>query len=366
MRQTAALYPFCSELLPVVRALGRGHGDYMLTELLAPPGLGLAGHDAGHASNHPTVGITVTDDIDVATSAWETLLVFRTVTTIIDTDSLVSVASRVLAAGKNVHWFGVNGDDEEDSLYALLETFPEQMHIVFRNKVDETEFGLFDDFTKLTTPVILIGGLVTQADTCEVMFRLKEQLITKGYHPSLVSRYPMGRLFGCSMLDHIFCDGFLTEAQKITRLNLLLRTIEFSERPDIILVEAPDALMRYSDLAVNGYGIQSYMLSQAIQPDYLVCCVPFELAESGFLAALSTDFHGRLGASICAVHVSNIIVDSFAVMQSHEISYVHTKMERVVDHIRASEMTSPIIPLSNVLYDDARSICEALFSSLEA
>ena len=52
------------------------------------------------------------------------------------------------------------------------------------------------------------------------------------------------------------------------------------------------------------------MLCQAAPPDYLLCCVPCDLAVGNFLEMLSDDFSHRLGAAISRVCVSNFIVDS--------------------------------------------------------
>ena len=98
-------------------------------------------------------------------------------------------------------------------------------------------------------------------------------------------------------------------------------------------MEVPDPVMRYNNIAPNGFGIRTYMLCQAAPPDYLLCCVPCDLAVGNFLEMLSDDFSHRLGAAISGVCVSNFIVDSANLLQTREVSYGRTGMEMVYRQI---------------------------------
>lgn len=140
----------------------------------------------------------------------------------------------------------------------------------------------------------------------------------------------------------------MTEAQKIQELNSFFKTLEINERPSVVVIEAPDALMRYNDFASNGFGIRTYMVCQAACPDFLVCCVPCDMADARFLDALSSDFERRLGSPIHAAHVSNVVVDAIDLMQTHRISYVHADMSVVLEQIaKGSEKAS--IPMFDVV-----------------
>ncbi len=133
-------------------------------------------------------------------------------------------------------------------------------------------------------------------------------------------------------------------------------------QPDLILVESTDAVMRFNDITPNGFGIQTYMLTQAFQPDYLICCVPFELAVPEMIEALSRDFEVRLGTPIHAVQVSNIVVDSAENLQSHLMSYAYVPTAYSKAKISGSDSAG--IPIYDIVGNQSSLLFEYISNLL--
>ena len=169
-------------------------------------------------------------------------------------------------------------------------------------------------------------------------------------------------LFGFHTLDFIFNDKTRSESQKIDKLNEYTRALILNEQPNIILMEAPDAVMRFSDMAVNGHGILSYMQCQAIPPDYFVFTVSFEFADANLINDLDVDFQTRLGSPINAVSVSNMIFDSMKIQVSHEISCLYSNINHVNQKIK-SEQANTKVPLFNINEDYGAKLYACLKSS---
>lgn len=361
MKTPAALYPFCSQLLPVVKFFEDFQDKYALKKLYSPSGFGLNGRDAAYSRNHPQIGITVADRFNPGDQEWDVLILIRTtgIEKIEDT-KLVEIAEYTLQSGKSVHFFDDSSADVPKKMWTLLEAYPDKVKLYTGSlqTIVKRSFSS-EEYTAVDIPVVLVGGLVEEADTFEVLLRLAAQLRAEGFNATAIAKHPVGQLFGLHTLNRIYERNDLTEAQKILELNRMLKNVEISERPNILLIEAPDAVKRYNDIAPNGFGIRTYMLCQAVCPDYFICCVPCDLGVEGFLEAISRDFENRLSSPIHAVHVSNLVIDSMELLQSHRISYIHTPLETVREQI-ANEGLDLHIPLFDVVGNGADALCTHL------
>ena len=70
-----AIYPFSPVSIPLCEFFPVFRPEYKVTDLVSPVGLGLAEHDAGHATNRSNLGITVHGDINKAIDECDALLV---------------------------------------------------------------------------------------------------------------------------------------------------------------------------------------------------------------------------------------------------------------------------------------------------
>jgi peptide maturation system protein (TIGR04066 family) len=365
MKTKVALYPYCSELLPVVKHFEKLQSNYKLEKLVSPPGLGLAGKDAAYVRNHQNIGIVVDDCLGLDDSSWDKLLITRCLDTTINNyeEHIVDIAESVLRLGKTISYYDKHSLDIPVEIQKLADTYPNQisfhtgdMRPLLSNNRDTT-------YSDIDKPVVLVGGLVSEADTFEVLLNLSAHLRTKGLHPAVFTSRPIGELFGFHSMGHIFNDKSCMEADKIMRLNKIVNDVVLAEVPDIIIMEAPDAVMRFNKISPNGFGIQTYMLCQAIAPDSFICCVPCDLGYGPLIDAISENFANNLSTPITAVHISNLIVDSAEMIQTSEMSYVHTDFKTVRNQL-AKENVNANIPMYNVIEDGIEDLYNFLESNI--
>lgn len=343
MRIPAAIYPFSAELLPAVKYFERLQDRYTLTKLISLPGFGLGGKDAAYACNKPETGYLVTEELWGADPSWETLLVSRHLPSErFPHEKLADAIHQALKAGKEVLYFDTGVSAVPKPVWELAHADPEHLRVFTEDLCSADRARAEDRYGTLKTPVMLVGGLAEMADSFEVLTGMALALQKAGLQPLVVSEQPLGRLFRFHSLRHIFDGKDGTEADRILNINTFLQGLERMYLPDLILMEAPDPVMRYNNIAPNGFGIRTYMLCQAAPPDYLLCCVPCDLAAGNLLEMLSDDFSRRLGAAISGVCVSNLIVDSANLLQTREVSYVRTEMDQVYAQIERERSHSKI------------------------
>lgn len=336
----AALFPFNKKLLPVARHFQEMQSKYELAELIALPGMGLAGRDAADGCNQPRLGIKVADQVDTGSRQWDTLLLAH--------EHLPKgygeqeLVEGMLSCGKEVVVLAHSMDLIPPWMKALYE----------EKKIELVSSGQFwqedretTGYGAIHTPVLLVGGLVEEADVLEVTVAVAKALKDMGFIVETITKEPAAGIFGFLDFEPLYSRQEEAK-EKILRINEALQGIEKDLVPDILVVEAPDALLQYNDLAPNGFGIQTYMLCQAIRPDYMVFCMPYDLVEKDYIEVLDQDFLVRYGTGIGLVHASNVLVDAIEVLNSKKLSvFYHTfgKMETFVRNMETRVLVSNAI-----------------------
>ena len=207
--------------------------------------------------------------------------------------------------------------------------------------------------------MLLVGGLLKEADCFTVFTALAERFQREGERIAAFSDHPLGSLLGFYSLDHIWDKWEDSENEKVKKLNAYLNLVSRKSGASLILLEAPDAIIKYNDMALNGFGIRSYMLCQAASPDYLVGCIPFGLAGGSLLDMLGEDFKIRLGCGFSAVHVSNVLLDSADTQQKQRVEKMHVDLDFVQMQLE-KERGKTEIPMFDVIREGIEGVYERI------
>lgn len=357
-----AIYPFCAEILPVVKTFEKLQNLFVINCLISPSGFGLSGHDAGYVCNHPNIGIVVTDEFNYDDTEWTTLILFEPIMIKEKVDySYGVIAEQAVLHGKHVIFLSSSAK-VNDNIKELSDLYFDKIEIREYIKSNGNYRKVGQIFHDVEVPIVLLGGLLEEADNYEILLKLASKLKLENVNTLVFTKHPIGELLGFHNMDHIWNCSDYSEAQKIKEINHYINSIVEIERPEVILLEAPDAVLRYNDYAVNGFGIRTYMLCQAVTPDRFVCCVPFELASDNFLSVISLGFEKTLGASITSVHASNILIDTQELMQKRDISIVHSDLKFVREQL-FKEREHSKIPIYNVVVDEIDELYNDLFEN---
>lgn len=261
MRRGVALYPLTPTILPVVMHWEQLQPDYRLASLLAPSGFSVAGHDAGHMLHLPDTGIRVDDRIDSRPEAWDILLAVETAE---DNEGIceerLELVRWALSHEKHVHYIGRSPDSVPDGLRELAGEYEGRVRITTLWTKREDLYPK-EKLHRFQVPLVLVGGLIEEADVFAMLVKLYARLVQDGERPLVVTKQPIGGLLGFASIEPALCALSVDEAEKIERINVLLKDLETREQPSIILLEAPDAVMKYNNYLTNGFGIRTYMLA---------------------------------------------------------------------------------------------------------
>lgn len=349
MRKRAALYPFDAELLPIARHFNRLQTEYHLVSLIAPLGYSNIGKDGGFTANQPDIGFVVEEEDSFRSEQWEYLIVIKERMVEIDLKYIESV----LSANKKVVFY-ISGNDSFLEEVKILQKQYQKSLIIVENTVMSSDTS--NDVELMNVPVILVGGLLKRADVTEVIFKLSEYLRADGKQIDVYTNTAASSLFGFySLLPLMEMDN--NENNKTETIRTMISQNASKNYPDVIIIEAPDAVMKYSEVVPNDYGIRTYIISQAIAIDYFICCIPFELVQPKMIESLSQKMSFHLDCPISAVHASNIILDVSETLERKEIHIVHVPISTVDEWLNATDFS---IPCFNMITEHMEKVIEQL------
>lgn len=354
-RKPVGIFPFRAELLPIVKRFDQLQSKFILKRVFSYPGSGLVGKDAAYACNQPDVGIEVEQFGEDNLEEIETVILFNPLEKSKKTDEdLLQLSKTSLQHGRSVLLCCNFTDSVVESASELKESFPNFAFSFDNNFPKERSFGKAMYYKRLDVPVILFGSLVKNPDTLEAICYLNEYFSKIDMKCLVISNTSAGELFGFKNLSPILDSKDMADSTKIEEMNRYANDLVSELNPSFVLVEAPDAVMRFNDITPNGFGVLSYMVSQAFQPDHLICSIPFELAVPEMVKALSKDFEIRLGTPISAALATNIVVDSAENLQTHVMSSLFVPMSYSMPKLSQVQRADDIPIFSVINKNDPR------------
>lgn len=342
----AIIYPYHAMLLPLIKHMGEFQDEYQINQVVSFPGSGLTGKDAGYACNQPRVGMEVRNSVDMQTS-WSTLLLDGTY--LKKEDIGAELIEDAIHNQKEILCF----EDDEWNIPSWKKELYQRFPIsAIKGEIGEDEIEQVGVVHENPIPVILVGGLVEQVDSLELVCSITAMLRQKRLKVEVITDKPMYRLLGFHDISTLF-SGRCSSLEIIERINKYAYVLQQKFAPDVIIVHAFDGMLRYSNIVPNGYGIKTYMACQAIVPDYCFCSVPLDMSSPKMIKTLSDDFAYRYGTQITGVHVSNMIIDSMQAFQDRKLTFSYVDMKFMCDYMMEHVEESDI-PIFNAIMQEEK------------
>lgn len=341
---TATLYPFSASCMPIANSIKEFYPEVEQIQLVSPRGWGLLNKDAAFSDNRPLTHMTVSGHIDFSKTE---LLFICSGLEKTHYAYMLDIIYKALSLGKRVVCLCSLNDND----ILMLQKYARNRKSVFEY------YGRSPDSNIVTPvslqvpyacklPVILICGLLEQNNIFEIFLKVVTAARKRGLHPLAMSSEPYTKAIGYYNYPNL--NSAIEEREKIAFLNVYFQELIEKEIPDIIILHSPDPIMSYSSRYPNGYGILSYMLTRAIEPDYIICCIQSFAGVSALAKMISDNLIARFGSPIDYVHVSNTIVDQNLLQETNEITCIHIPFSNV-NKIVSDAQSVTKIPIYNLL-----------------
>ncbi|MBU5425173.1 hypothetical protein KQI41_02010 [Tissierella pigra] len=296
------------------------HKDYGLVKVLllysediditAPYGTGLVNKDISYVVNRGELGKVVQAIEPIEYSNYDTLIISSHINLELCKDELLLIIDRCKKEKIEIVYLGKNEEIKtilrEYELYISYDL--EDINHIEKVTARYKELNLPIYIPKV--PVVYVGGLIETIDSFDISLRLKLELEKLDYNVALITKEADGKLFG----SHFYPDGFMGNNEfpenQIMLLNRLVQAIDYVEKPDIIIMDIPKGMMRYSDSFYNSFGIYTYMIAQTLPPDYFILTIPYIMADREYIDNINQYFKNLVGKNIDTINITNSIHDT--------------------------------------------------------
>lgn len=205
----------------------------------------------------------------------------------------------------------------------------------------------FIDISKEQTidiPVVCVAGVTHYTEKFYVQLAIRKRLMDYGYKVSQIGSKQYSGLFGF----HSF-PPFMSEPMDNTERILLFRKyvkcIEQEEKPDIIVVGIPGGIMAVNKKHHFDFGMTAYMVSQAIEPDYVIMSMLYgKNYTKEQLEEINQTCRHKFNFEINSYHLSNALLDP-ASLKSEKLTFIkmgnkkyNNKVEGLYDFLNPEDM----------------------------
>lgn len=158
---------------------------------------------------------------------------------------------------------------------------------------------------RIDVPVIVILGMGENSGKWDLQLKLCEAFLNSGYKVSLISSNPLSRLWGHNIIPSFVDSKILTFAQQVENMNAFIKDVEIRERPDVIIIGVPGAILKYSPVVTNGYGYLPFLVCNAVQPDLTILSLYCGSYEEEHLKELKSACFYRYGVNVDYYNISD-------------------------------------------------------------
>lgn len=351
MIKRLAFYPTTKDVCAVARyatLLDR----YSLDKLFVPKFMNLAGKDISciDGGNQTTTQLSVFDN---ETSFAECDVLFLEYTDKYKDISIYNEALKVArAANKEIVFSKL--------LKETNQIFDE--NTITTGATNSTfEMPLNDVLYEIPVPVITVFSQNNFTDQFAVELALRKHFIDLGYKVSQIGSREFGKFFGFSNIPDFMYERW-DSYEKILLFNHFIKDIIQKESPEIMIIGASGAIMKYNNNLLMGLGTLPYVIGNAVKADASILCITYGEYKNAFFDEVSQYTKYRLGCPTQFFGISNsrVTIDASTATLEHMRLNSDFVLKGIHNGIESTEYN-----LFNILWDEsAKSACVAIQESL--
>ena len=347
-KQRLMVYPFDNEFLPVVK-YSELMLDYNIAKLVSLKGWGLAGKDAGVAGKINETGFSVSGDFKEALAECDTVL-FVDSNQKTDSDKIVYPKMLDALDNKKNILCSINMDDKvKDQLTGLAKDKGVSCNFLKDSKTYQAPIK--NEIYNINTPVIFVLGIAERTNKFVIQLALRNRLLKEGYKVAQIGTKDYCELLGFHSMPGFMYAKSLTEAEKITLFNHYVKSLEVTQKPDVIVIGLPGGTMKFNNKYTNQFGIMAYEISQAIIPDAAICSILYEEYTPPFFENLFISLKYKLGFKVDCFNVSNYQFDWGRSDNTEQMAYTLLEANAVTEKTKTWSDSETLV--YNILDENA-------------
>lgn len=186
---------------------------------------------------------------------------------------------------------------------------------------------------QVSVPILLICGLSEYTNKFELQLKVRNEFLNRGYSVSQVGSKKYSSLFGMHNFPQ-FMFNDIQENEKIYLFNSYVKQIEDTEKPDIIIIGVPGGVMPYDADHPNGFGIVNYLVSNALNVDYVFLSLSYNEYDESFWNFATNYMKYRYEYPVQSFHLANIFHDVYGDERNDKERLIYINQKKVDEKIK--------------------------------
>jgi len=246
-----------------------------------------------------------------------------------------------------------------DTLLKKLEKSIDGLPLEYLDSLDPTTNQLFD----IQIPVITVLTQGLRTDQFAFELALRKHFTQEGYKVGQIGSHECSQLFNFSCIPS-FMHKEMGAYEKVIRFNRYAKNLVETEKPDLLIIGVPDAIMRYSNKILQGLGLLPFIINSAVKGDLAVLCMYYKALNKEFFENMRLFGHYRLGVPIDFYGFANTSATSDPSSDDKKMSYLNLDSASIVESMN-DEVDSAENYLFNILDDESvKKACIAIQEAL--
>ncbi|MDE3316382.1 hypothetical protein [Lacticaseibacillus zeae] len=337
--ESIAFFPVTPENVAVINAYRYAHPQKKIFAVALKTTINiLKNTDLGEMIKESHTGIALTNDLEGVLKRVDSLCLLQS-----------GLTSYLLGYIKDI----VTKADSNFKIFSLLsENFKESDSnlVEIRNVA---ELGSHEDYSKdnvefyhTNAIVMAVASICEEFDNSRSVVYYAENFKKMGIKVAVLTTDSNCSILGYSLIpDECFNPG-KSDTERVYTFNRLLAQLEKKLAPDLIIIDFPHSLLKYSELVPSDFGISSYIISQAIDEfDLAAITMTPEFLDGQVLPQLLKRIEFRFGFDvdqICCVNqvLEPMKVEELRILQTRSTS--SKSLEEILKDFRVAQSVDNI------------------------
>lgn len=218
-----------------------------------------------------------------------------------------------------------NINNNENFIYYGIIPFTDNSSLSFLNSINGIVVG--------------IGMLSSGLDCDTTFFKLLSLFKEKGYTVAgICGRYDSRLINGCYPFPSNIFESNISNQEKIFKLNDYVNSIQMKHSADIIIICYPQGMLKFSDEIPDGFGVDSFMISQAVSVDYFILNKSLSFFNEDEFIGLNNTFRERFGFEINAIGIDNKIINFSDSKELEKIIYNKADNDEIDEEVKKCQL----------------------------
>ena len=334
------VFPYSSAFAPYTTTWASrllANSEMEISHIVAPHGYAFHGKDCGEIDRRGAMGFIVENDFAAALCDSDVLLLAEGLHTQSLRIDIVQKAVYSAQIGKDIFCaFRLSAQEE-----TVIRKACDSGHTSFSYVFDLPQVILptlnslpirSNELQPISMPIVLVAEVMDNLNGIDMTLALWDHFLCKGYRSTIIMPAGTASFMGAHNIESFYSnEGDLY--QQIRSLNHSVGQLEYQTETDLFIIKVPGNVMAITDEVSGDFGVNAYLLSQAIAVDCCLLCVPYGFINKEVLYEYEMLLKYRYSWPLDGIHMSNAMLDITYIQEMHEMSCAYLSLEKAIQTV---------------------------------